>query len=282
MKNVNTTRWLFVSMLIGLQSGCGIGYNSVLFITVSNAGFQADTAPPVVEVGISRFEGVVAPAFEGGQTPPVFASFGQKAKGTKDPTITSGSIFAAGPAAVAATVPAHLSVTGQESAMPPERLLKAYEEAASLLLSEEPRYKGDDRQVSVVSRKSLLAPGEAAPMWFGVTESAGLMLELFGPNFIPAPQSLHVGYRRKEFLYAPLTIERVSDSEGKLQYRVRILSILALVNLQEPSRRMNYFATGTAATQMAAQNVIRDLVTRHATGSANPEPGDEAENHRNR
>src|ERR1051326_8096735 len=60
-----------------LFSGC-VGYNTTLFMTKSNAGLDLDAKPPTAEINISRKEGVIAPSFEGGQTPPVMASFSAK------------------------------------------------------------------------------------------------------------------------------------------------------------------------------------------------------------
>jgi len=68
--------WLvgFFGLALYLQ-GCVIGYNSTLFVTQSNVGLDVETKPPIFEMSIARREGVIAPAFEGGQTPPVMASF---------------------------------------------------------------------------------------------------------------------------------------------------------------------------------------------------------------
>ncbi len=65
---------LVVVVLVGL-SGCVAGYNSMLFVTKTNAGLVVDTKPPEVSLDIGRFEGLISPTFEAGKTPPVMASF---------------------------------------------------------------------------------------------------------------------------------------------------------------------------------------------------------------
>lgn len=63
-------------MLTGLFTGCGIGHNRVMFGTKTNLGIDASTTPtPSLNLTYGRQEGVIQPAFEGGKTLPVVASF---------------------------------------------------------------------------------------------------------------------------------------------------------------------------------------------------------------
>src|SRR5713101_5448404 len=63
-----------LTAVAAIFQGCA-GYNTTMFMTKSNVGLDFDAKPPTAEVNISRKEAVIAPAFEGGQTPPVLASF---------------------------------------------------------------------------------------------------------------------------------------------------------------------------------------------------------------
>src|SRR5260221_8870721 len=81
-------------------SGCGIGYNQTLFATTANVGIDIDTKPPTAEISIARREGVIAPTFQGGQHPPVYASFGLKTGGFLPLTTDVSGLFAGGRAAV--------------------------------------------------------------------------------------------------------------------------------------------------------------------------------------
>ncbi len=69
-----------MAVILIVLGGCAIGYDTMMFVSKSNAGFEADTQPPSLQVSLDRLEAVVSPSYEGGQTPPVMASF--QAKGT--------------------------------------------------------------------------------------------------------------------------------------------------------------------------------------------------------
>lgn len=127
-------------------------------------------------------------------------------------------------------------------------------------------------------------------MWFGAGESIGLEFEFYGPSFAPLPQSVHAGYRRKEFLIAPLAM---SEHRGRQRpYVVHTPSILAFVNIdpvleasairdceckkgtcscRRQPRRVQLFATGQAALRIAAQPGVRDLFLE---GLVNPDMGE--------
>ena len=54
--------WVILGVLLAmvLVQGCVAGYNSALFATRSNIGFDADIGPPAnLEIAISRYEGGV-------------------------------------------------------------------------------------------------------------------------------------------------------------------------------------------------------------------------------
>ncbi len=91
---------LALSCLIGLSMGCA--KDRLLFATKSVVGLDIDSQPPASELSINRKEGVMEPVFEGGQTPPVLASF----KADMNPLARFfgygiGSTFATGDAAEA-------------------------------------------------------------------------------------------------------------------------------------------------------------------------------------
>lgn len=47
-------RYVWPLMLIGALSGCGIDYNTTLFVAKSNVGIDVDTTPPTAEVSTAR------------------------------------------------------------------------------------------------------------------------------------------------------------------------------------------------------------------------------------
>ena len=94
-------RWMMLwCFLPGLLTGCGT--DRLLFVTKSTVGIDIDSRPPTSEIAINRKEGVIERVFEGGQTPPVVASF----KADANPIARFfgfgiGSTFATGDAAEA-------------------------------------------------------------------------------------------------------------------------------------------------------------------------------------
>ena len=87
--------------LMALSMGCSIK-DRLLFATSTVVGLNIDTQPPASEISINRKEGVIEPVFEGGQTPPVLASF----RADMNPIARFfgygiGSVFATGDAAEA-------------------------------------------------------------------------------------------------------------------------------------------------------------------------------------
>ena len=130
-------------------------------------------------------------------------------------------------------------------------------------------------------------------MWFGTGESIGLEFEFYGPSVPPFPRSVHAGFRRKEFLIAPLAI---SEQRGRERpYVVHTPSILAIVNAvpivdasghhdcgckkstcrcRRQPRRVQLFATGRAAVRIAAQRGVRDLFLEGLVKAETGEGGD--------
>ena len=247
--------------------GCRIhiGANHLFFVTRMNRGFDADTLPPVIEISAhSRFEGVVAPTFEDGQIPPVVASFREQEHGATGILPNLGTVFAAGPAAVAAADNDRTDATIDEA-------VDRYNKVSEIRLREEPVFGQAEQQ--------LFRPGEAPPMWFGTAFSIGFELEFYGPSVPPIPQSVHLGLRRKEFLLTPLML-RVDPGSDR-PYIVRTPSVLALVHATadtgsndtsndkgETTRSkgatttVQFFATGKAATKIATRKEVRHLLLR--------------------
>ena len=64
-------------LLISL-TGCGIGLNSVLFVTKTAIAVDADTEPPSADIGYAREEFVLAPAFKNGEVLPVLTTIGAR------------------------------------------------------------------------------------------------------------------------------------------------------------------------------------------------------------
>ena len=275
---------LAVVLVSAVAGACRIhpGANHLLLVTESTSGFNVDTVPAVIELSLfGRFDGVHGPSFEDAQTPPVITSF-KRQKGFWAPT---GAAFASGPAARA--IASYAAETGGRPEGDAVRLFEARcNELSEIELSRPPHFDNPS--------KELFAAGEAPPMWFATTETLGLQIEFFGPSFPPFVQSVHVGYRRKEFLATPLAISE--EPTRARPFVVRTPSVLALVNVldaagrslqagdakteganhpktRNPSRtrrrvprRVQLFATGRAATRLAADPRVRKLFLNPLVG----------------
>jgi len=241
-------RTLAVSALAALLCGCA-GYNHTLFMTKSNAGLDFDAKPPTAEITISRKEAVIAPAFEGGQTPPVMASF-KPDIGANGPFVNFflgvDQTFAGGDAARAMTE------LYDRRDVPPGRDPSAYDSA--LKLTAEP--KGPIRQLDIPK------PGKVRPFIFGTDTMLGLKVAWSGAGG-QMPDTVKAGFNRKEFAWAPLTMTRVAN-DTNAPWRVKMPSFLATIDSQIEAgtnktgiTALQYFATGEAATRLALQPDVR-------------------------
>ncbi len=244
-----------------LFGGCAIGYNSVLFMTKSNVGIDVDTKPPTAEVSIARREGVIAPSFEKGQTPPVMASFRVDNKGLVGMFTEISSTFAGGDAAATMS-----KLYGDSTAI--------VSQDSSLCLTQKPT------PTVLGIELSLLGPGEVKPFVFGTDTSLGLKLGWSGLT-AQFPDSLKFGYNRTEFALAPVSGSQGCESTGGAandQYSVKIPSFLATVdnyvNAKGPQDSgigwLQYFATGKAATNLSLRKDVREVMLARLDPKASP------------
>jgi hypothetical protein len=242
--------WLvgFFGLALYLQ-GCVIGYDSTLFVTQSNVGLNVGTKPPVFEMSIARREGVIAPGFEGGQTPPVMASFRTDSNPFSRFFFGVKSTFAGGDAAVA------LSQVSEGS------------KATSVVcLSKEP----DPKKILWVFDVSVPKKGAVEPFLFGTDTTFGLKVTWGTSGEIP--DSARLGFNRTEFAWAPLfgtdAVEKNKCPEIEKPYAVWMPPFLAVLDnevqtgttAQTGVKWLQYFATGKSATTLAGQNQVRRVM----------------------
>ena len=240
---------LIVLCLALLLAGCAVGYDSVLFMTKSNVGIDVDSKPPTAEVSIARREVVIAPRFEGGQTPPVVGSF--RTHGNPFSRFFFGvqSTFSGGDAAVALS---QEPVTTENS---------------QLCLSKKP-----DQRIFLGRDVSLPEAGQVDPFFFATDTTFGLKLAWSGTTG-QFPDTVRLGFSRKEFAWAPLIGNDkptciVPGTTQPGNYAVWIPSFLAVLDNdvqvgtpdQAKTTWLQYFATGTAATNLAKRPEIRRVM----------------------
>lgn len=240
----------FVSAGVVFLTGC-VGYNSALFMTKTNVGLDVDSKPATLEISLARREGVIAPAFEGGATPPVLASFAIE-PGAHVPLFPRISqTFAGGNASVAMA-----SLYGSTNAPP----YNPTNYNSTLWLREEPKPK-----VLGVSVK-MPKPGTVKPFVFGTDTSFGLKVAWSGLT-AQFPDTVRLGLNRKEFALAPVFLSHSETNRG-LTNAIRMPSFLATLDNstdvgspQKTSvRHIQYFATGLAADNMALHPQVRQAM----------------------
>lgn len=243
---------LAVLFLVTLLGGCGVGYNTALFVTKSNIGIDADTKPPTLELSIARREGVIAPGFEGGQTPPVMASFRAHANPFARFFFGVQSTFAGGDAALALGKKPGQTAADHESV---------------LCLSKEL----DTKSVLGID-VSVAKPGDVAPFAFATDTTFGLKIAWSGTAG-QFPDTIRLGFNRKEFALAPVVGTdqvkcKVFGTETDGKYAVWMPPFVAVldndVQIGAPAETgvkwLQYFATGKAATALANQDEIRRVM----------------------
>lgn len=242
---------IYLSSIPALLSGC-VGYNSTLFMTKSNVGLDLDTKPPTLEISLARREGVISPAFEGGQTPPVLASFVVE-PGAHVPLFPRISqTFSGGNASVAM---ATLYASEESPDYDPDN----YESALPLTQTPQPKVLG-------LFHASMPKPGTVHPFLFGTDTTFGLKAAWSGLT-AQFPDTVRLGLNRKEFALAPIFLTASSNVTGSTR-AVKMPSFLATMdNSSEVStvqqtgvRHVQYFATGLAAEQMAMHPEVRQAM----------------------
>jgi hypothetical protein len=211
--------WLLALSSAGMLAGCA-SPDRVVFVTGTQIDIGYDASLGNVNIGYDRNELVIGPAYpETGGVPPVYARIGSDL-GILQATIKQ--LYATGDAATLATSP-----TVQPAPPAPT--------------------------VPPVLEKPLA--GKRRLMVFGTATHFGLKAHFVGE----APDSISLGYKRKEFSVLPLQVADPTSTPDKYG------SVLAGLSLNSNVRT----ATGTVvglsqviATGSAAENLARDSGVR--------------------
>lgn len=213
----NTASLLCTALALG---ACADATNTAIFVTSSSVGINADGKPPTIAVAYERVEGFIGPRSNNGGAPPVVASME-----------TDGSIFSPQIRQTYATGPASvIAVTAGTGS------------AASETVDAEEK-KGGPRDLD----------GPRKPMFFGTGTTLGFKVG-FGAE--GAPDSLVLGYKRKEISVIPLGITRdKATGEEKAHYPSVLASIDTTSKMTDaPTAGLaskQFFATGRAADILA-------------------------------
>ena len=279
---MKTLKQMLGLLLILLTLGaCSTGYTRVLFTTKSNIGLDFDPManPPTAEITISRREGVVTPTYEGGQAPPLVASFRSNVKGLTGIFADVSSTFAGGAAAATMTDRFDSESNGGDI----QRGILCVRNAPEL--SRKVKAFADDHK-----------PSETRAFVFGTDTTLGFRVG-WSPQ-VASPE-VKLGYNRRELASAPVFARlavgdecpTAQDKTATTPARVRVASLddaKAMTNEEAhwvvnlPSfvgaidtsstagkelgvfglGYFQYFATGDAATSLALAPSIRAIMKK--------------------
>lgn len=273
-----------VLLALGLIPGCAPGYNSVVFATKSNLGLDAnigidaDIAPANLEIAVSRHEGVLMPTFEGGQTVPVMASFLSESNAFKNFFWGVKSTFATGEAAYTMS-----DLYGDRDADTQRVNYQRVE------LSQMP-----DPKLPFGCKVDYVTAGKVQPVLFGTDTILGIKVKWSGQT-VQYPSLVNIGFKRKEAAWAPIGVRekrnpqssnpdnaaskqtegRKPDNTGSTSFEVDVPSLLATVDIDftaEGSAKfdyLQYFATGSAANNLARRQAVRLAMLKRADPTQN-------------
>lgn len=224
--------------------GCATGKDSVLFVTKTSLAIDVDTNPPTFDVGYGRYEGSIAPVVEDGQVLPLLSSISADAG-------ISSSVFGSG-------VTQNFGVGN-----------------AAIIMSQYLGSPSNPAENSMTDFNTIIASpakvnGKTTTgrrYFFGTKTTVGFTTS-FAAERSFSPDSISLGYKRKEFAYVPI---RQNWSQGS--ETLSIPSMLATAGTSSNAgisksgfSVSQFYATGQAANYLAAHPTIRNSVISKIIG----------------
>lgn len=267
--NMNN-KWAYGFMILTLSilvSGCA-GHDRVLFATKTNVGLDVDSTPPTAEITISRREIAIQPTYHDTEDKPselalpLIAAFGFQGK-FYSPKISAQ--FAGGDAAVYITKMDESKNSGKDKIN------------SAVCLDDIP-----EKPFVLLDWIFGTSDAEPKPFYFATDTSFGLKVAWSGTAGA-VPDTMKLGYNRKEFAYAPTFVEtgcsngEDTDWDNKRQrWQVRVPSFYASIDngytLEDGAnssiKHVQFFATGVAATQFAKRPSVRKIAFQNMAPDA--------------
>lgn len=229
---------LILLVFSGSMLGCSVGKENVLFVTKTSLGVDIDSKPPTIDIGYSRKEVTLSPKFEGGVLPQM-ASFKTNV-GFVNTAV--GQSFATGNAALLMSkyMGTDLKPGGRTNIIAVDEI-------------------HDNNKASWVDGSTA----KAVRYFFGTDTSFALKIT-FGLETGGYPDSLSLGYKRKELAFVPLMETTTASGAAK----VGLPPLIATADLDTGSSNAanakvqfkQFYATGVAASYLAAQPEIRQTL----------------------
>lgn len=236
MKRLALHAWTLLSIpLCIFVSGCASPKESVTFVTKTSLSLvDADAAPAGISVAFDRVEGYLGPRYADGTVFPVASAVESRGKGFNREI---RQIYATGEAARIVTTPK----TTTTIAAP----------AAATAVVATP--SGRTGAASSAADNKVL--------FFGTGTTVGLKLGFAAGT--PVPESLTLGYKRKEMSVIPVDPGREPSVLGTFNNAAGADTSGA----SRPSANFDveqYFATGIAATNLAGNERVREAFSKTA------------------
>jgi hypothetical protein len=203
-------------------AACADVTNTAIFVTSSSVGINADGKPPTIAVAYERVEGFIGPRSNNGGAPPVVASME-----------TDGSVFSPQIRQTYATGPASVIAVTAGTGSAANDTVDADEK------------KGGPKDLE----------GPRKPMFFGTGTTLGFKVG-FGAE--GTPDSLVLGYKRKEISVIPLGVTR-DEKTGK--EKAHYPSVLA--SIDTTSRMTDVPTAGLATKQFFATGRAADILANN-------------------
>lgn len=253
--------------LVASVCGCGIGYNRMLFVTKTNIGMDVDSKPPTAEITIARREGLIAPTFPGGRTPPALGGFRYY-----------GNFFA--PNVQAVFSGGRAAVTIGKLFTTPSTTIAEDDAKAEICVAEKPESRLMNFFSSIPGVGALSEENDSTrPFFFATDTGTGLKVAWSGATG-SIPDTLRFGYNRKEFAFAPIfgrekactppggDADSAPGGNGRTGYLIDVPSFLATLDSSYDVKHQEggsyayaqFFATGKAADSLALQPDVRRVL----------------------
>ena len=225
-----------------LLTACASPSDTVYFITKTSTSIvDADTVPAGISIGYDRVEGYAGPRYEDGSVFPVASSIESKGSG---PGREVRQAFATGNAALIVTQ--QVNKGGEVGAKQQDTTSGVNTNTFTNTLT------NTNEQVPKPERKAV---------FFGTTTSVGLTLGFAATG--PVPNAFTLGYKRKELAVIPVDQHKQNTSVlGSFTNNSGVAAAPeGAASAARPTLRFDvqqYFATGTAAENLAGLKSIRD------------------------
>jgi hypothetical protein len=244
---MNSKLYALVSLLCMILLGCAAGNDSIIFVTKTSVAIDVDTNPPTFDVGYGRYEGSIAPVVDSGQVLPLLSSI------SSDGGISS-NVFGSG-------------VTQNFGVGNAAVIMSQY-----LGSSSNPADSSRTKFANIISAPANVAGtiDTGRRYFFGTKTTVGFTTS-FAAERGYTPDSISLGYKRKEFAFVPIrqnTVNKIETLSIPSMLATSGTSTSAGVN-QAGFSVSQFYATGQAANYLAAHPVIRNAVISKIIGDEN-------------